>query len=103
VSEYFTSGTRPEHRRDNPHPALIFAALVHETRSGARIWNWGGTRHGMDGVFHFKSKWGSQQGRYRYFIRVNDRSLLAATPDELRERFPGFYVLPFAALGRALV
>lgn len=98
VSEYFASGTRTEHRGDNPHAALLFAALVHEARAGARIWNWGGTHHGMDGVFHFKRKWGSREGRYRYFVRVNDRALLEATPAELVGRFPGFYVLPFSEL-----
>jgi hypothetical protein len=98
VAEYFVSGTRTEYRRHNPHAALVFAALVHETRNGARIWNWGGTRHGMDGVFHFKSKWGSREGRYRYFVHLNDRSLLEATPDKLLARFPNFYVLPFYAL-----
>jgi lipid II:glycine glycyltransferase (peptidoglycan interpeptide bridge formation enzyme) len=98
VSEYFTSGTREGFRDHDPHSALVFAALAHEARRGSRIWNWGGTRHGMDGVFHFKSKWGSRAGRYRYFVRVNDRPLLNASPEELIARFPGFYVLPFAAL-----
>jgi hypothetical protein len=98
VSEYFASGTREGFRGHDPHAALVFAALVHEARGGARIWNWGGTRDGMDGVFHFKRKWGSQAGRYRYFVHVNDGALLDASPDELVARFPGFYVLPFAAL-----
>jgi lipid II:glycine glycyltransferase (peptidoglycan interpeptide bridge formation enzyme) len=102
VSEYFTSGTLAEHRKLNPHAALVFTALVNETRNGSRIWNWGGTRDGMDGVFHFKRKWGSREGRYRYFVRVNDRSLLEATPDELLERFPNFYVLPFSELHASL-
>jgi hypothetical protein len=98
VSEYFASGTREGFRENNPHPALVFTALAHEARGGARIWNWGGTRDGMDGVFHFKSKWGSLAGRYRYFVHVNDDSLLDSTPEELQASFPGFYVLPFAAL-----
>jgi hypothetical protein len=98
VSEYFTSGTRPQYRWHNPHAALVFAALEHEAQKGARVWNWGGTRYGMDGVFHFKRKWGSRQGSYRYFIQVNDRSLLDGTPDELIARYPNFYVLPFHAL-----
>jgi hypothetical protein len=98
VAEYFASGTLARYRPHNPHAAVVFAALVHETRNGARVWNWGGTRHGMDGVFHFKSKWGSSESRYRYFVRVNDMSLLEATPGELLDRFPSFYVLPFYAL-----
>ena len=104
VSEYFTSGTSPEYRWHNPHAALLIAALSHEAVRGARIWNWGGTHlNGMDGVFHFKRKWGSREGRYRYFVQLNDRSLLDSTPAELVERFRGFYVLPFRALRRSLV
>jgi hypothetical protein len=102
VSEYYASGTRPGYRRCNPHPALVFAAMVHETGRGARIWNWGGTRHGMEGVFHFKNKWGSRAGRYRYFVHVGDRSLCDAPAEELLARFPGFYVLPFTALHPSL-
>lgn len=98
VSEYFASGTRTGYRVYDPHAALLFSALVHEARRGARVWDWGGTHHGMNGVFHFKGKWGSRQGRYRYFVHVGDRSLLEATPTELLERFPGFYLVPFSAL-----
>ena len=103
VSEYFTSGTRAGFRSHDPHPALVFTALVHETENGARIWNWGGTRLGMAGVFHFKRKWGSRDRRYRYFVHLNDQSLREAPREELMTRFPGFYVLPFSALDPSLV
>ena len=102
VSECFASGTRAGYRWHNPHAALLFAALVNETRNGARIWNWGGTRRGMEGVYSFKGKWGSRATPYRYFTHLNDRSLLDATPDELLDRFPNFYVLPFSALRPSL-
>lgn len=98
VAEYFASGTRPEFRRHDPHSALVFEAMAAEAARGTRIWNWGGTQDGMTGVFNYKRKWGTSQGRYRYHVHVNDRSLLGATPAELLERFPGFYVLPFSAL-----
>jgi hypothetical protein len=103
VSEYFASGTRPGFRTHNAHPAVVFAALVDETRRGSRIWNWGGTRRGMAGVFHFKRKWGSRERRYRYFVQLNEPSLREAAPGELMGRFPGFYVLPFSALHSSCV
>jgi hypothetical protein len=103
VSEYFASGTYEGFRSHHPHPALVFSALVDESRRGARIWNWGGTRDGMDGVFHFKHKWGSRARRYRYLVHLNDNSLLDASPEELVARFPGFYVVPFAALRSGVV
>jgi len=102
VSEYFTSGTRAEFRSHDPHPALVFTALVHETRGGQRIWNWGGTRPGMAGVFHFKRKWGSRERPYRYFVHINDQSLRESRPEKLLARFPNFYVLPFSALASGL-
>jgi hypothetical protein len=102
VTEYFSSGTRFQYRGHSPHAALVFTAMVNETRRGARIWNWGGTRLGMDGVFHFKHKWGSQHARYRYFVGVNDRSLFDGRPDELMARFPNFFVLPFSALRKSV-
>ena len=76
---------------------------MHETQNGARIWNWGGTRLGMAGVFHFKRKWGSRERRYRYLVHLNDQSLREAPGEELMTRFPGFYVLPFSALDSSLV
>jgi hypothetical protein len=103
ISEYFASGTRAGFRRHHPHPALVFAAMAHEARRGMRIWNWGGTRDGMDGVFRFKRKWGSRAGRYRYFVHLNDSSLQDHTPDALVARYPGFYVLPFDALPAGVV
>ena len=101
VAEYFTSGTRLEHRGDNPHSALLVAAMSHAARRGCRRWNWGGTWVGQTGVYRFKRKWGAQETRYRYFVQINDKALLDATPDQLLKRFPNFYVAPFSALRSA--
>jgi hypothetical protein len=70
-------------------------------RRGCRLWNWGGTWTSQGGVYRFKRKWGAEDRPYRYFIRINDRSVLDATPEELLERFPHFYVVPFSALRSA--
>ena len=78
VSEYFASGTRDGFRAHDPHPALVFAALVHEARSGARIWNWGGTRDGMNGVFHFRAM--GWRWSLSLFLHLNDNSLLDSSP-----------------------
>jgi Acetyltransferase (GNAT) domain len=103
VSEYFTPATRHEHRSDQPLALILVKAMTEAVRKGSRLWNWGGTWSTQDGVYRFKRKWGAKEGDYRYFIRVNDRSLLEASPEELRERFPHFYVAPFSALRSAQV
>lgn len=99
--EYFTSGTRVEHRDSNPHGLLLLEALTHAAGRGDRLWNWGGTWHGQVGVYRFKRKWGASEGRYRYYVQVNDEGLLDAAPEQLLERFPHFYVAPFSALRSA--
>jgi len=98
VAEYYASGTELEHRPHNPHAALLVAAMAHSAQRGCRLWNWGGTWLDQRGVYRFKRKWGAADSRYRYYIQLNDRSLLDATPDELLTRFPSFYVVPFTAL-----
>jgi hypothetical protein len=96
--EYFTPAVHHEHRSDQPLAVLLVAAMVAAVRRGCRRWNWGGTWTSQDGVFRFKSKWGANEGRYRYFVQLNDGSLLQSSPAELRGRFGHFYVLPFSAL-----
>ena len=98
VSEYFTPATRHEHRSDQPLARILVPAMAAAVDRGSRLWNWGGTWSSQDGVYRFKRKWGAEDGRYRYFVRVNDRSLLDSTPEQLRARFPNFYVAPFSAL-----
>lgn len=98
VSEYFTPATRHEHRSDQPLALILVQAMTAAAGRGSRLWNWGGTWSSQDGVYRFKRKWGAEAGAYRYFVRVKDRSLLEASPNELRGRFPHFYVAPFSAL-----
>jgi hypothetical protein len=98
VAEYWTPAVEARHREDEPMALTVFHAMLEASRRGCRFWNWGGTWSSQDGVYRFKQKWGAQDRPYRYFVRVNDRSLLDATPEELLDRFPHFYVLPFSAL-----
>jgi hypothetical protein len=96
--EYFTPAVDHEHRSDQPLALLLAEAMTDATRRGFQRWNWGGTWVTQEGVFRFKRKWGAREGRYPYFVQVNDTSLLDARPEELRERFGHFYVVPFSAL-----
>jgi lipid II:glycine glycyltransferase (peptidoglycan interpeptide bridge formation enzyme) len=98
VTEYFTPATQHQHRTDQPLALILVKAMVNAAKRGSRFWNWGGTWTSQDGVYRFKRKWGAEDRRYRYFVRINDRSVLEATPEELLDRFPHFYVVPFSAL-----
>jgi CelD/BcsL family acetyltransferase involved in cellulose biosynthesis len=98
VVEYFTPAIEHDHRSDQPLSIILLRAMVHAIDRGYRLWNWGGTQTSQHGVFRFKRKWGARESRYRYFVQVNDKSLLDSNAEELQERFPHFYVAPFSAL-----
>jgi CelD/BcsL family acetyltransferase involved in cellulose biosynthesis len=101
VAEYWTPTVDADHRVDQPMAVTLYRAMSDAVRRGCRLWNWGGTWTSQGGVYRFKRKWGAEDRPYRYFIRINDRSVLDATPEELLERFPHFYVVPFSALRSA--
>jgi hypothetical protein len=96
--EYYTPAIDHDARSLQPLAAILDAALAHAAERGFTRWNWGGTWHSQEGVHRFKRKWGARETTYAYHVRVNDETLLDASPDELLERFPGFYVVPFSAL-----
>jgi Acetyltransferase (GNAT) domain len=98
VTEYFTPATRHQRRSDQPLALILVRAMIEAAERGSRLWNWGGTWSSQDGVYRFKRKWGADDRPYRYFVRVNAPSVLDSTPEELVERFPHFYVVPFSAL-----
>lgn len=96
--EYYTPAIDHDSRSLQPLAAILEVALAEAADSGFTRWNWGGTWESQSGVHRFKRKWGAREGRYRYHVQVNDASLLDSAPEALLDRFPGFYVAPFAAL-----
>jgi lipid II:glycine glycyltransferase (peptidoglycan interpeptide bridge formation enzyme) len=96
--EYFTPAVEVRFRQLQPLAAVLDRALADAAERGLARWNWGGTWLTQTSLHRFKRKWGAEEAEYRYHTQLNDRSLLEATPEELRERFPHFFVVPFAAL-----
>jgi hypothetical protein len=97
--EYFTPAVDANYRSYQPLAAILYSAMTDAVERRAQRWNWGGTWVTQTTLFRFKRKWGAVESRYRYFVTLNDESLLRARSVDLQERFPGFYVVPFRALG----
>jgi lipid II:glycine glycyltransferase (peptidoglycan interpeptide bridge formation enzyme) len=93
--EYFTPCVDAENRGSQPLSLLIFEAMKKAISRKMRIWNFGGTWKGQEGVYQFKKSWGSQDVPYRYFIQVNNDRLTKLTRDELAGEYPYFYVIPY--------
>ncbi len=100
VAEYFTPASLDSYRVYQPMSLLIYEAMQEAARRGCRYWNWGGTWLTQDGVYFFKSRWGTEDRPYYYYISEHEgaESLRNLTKEEIIENYPYFYVLPFNIL-----
>jgi lipid II:glycine glycyltransferase (peptidoglycan interpeptide bridge formation enzyme) len=105
TAEYFTPAIHEDYRVFQPMSLLIFEAMQEATRRGCFFWNWGGTWLTQKGVYHFKSRWGTEDKPYFYYIREYDlpNALHTLSAEEIVRAYPYFYVFPFNRLekGRA--
>ena len=100
TAEYFTPAVHEDYRIFQPISLLIFEAIQEAMRRGCSFWNWGGTWLTQKGVYHFKSRWGTQDMRYFYYIREysEPNPLRNLSAQEILAEYPYFYVLPFRNL-----
>jgi lipid II:glycine glycyltransferase (peptidoglycan interpeptide bridge formation enzyme) len=97
---YFTPAVDADYREYQPLNLLIYNAMKDAAQMGYHYWNWGGTAHSAEGVYHFKKRWGSQECQYYYYTRsyrdISD--ILSLSEKSLLSEFPFFYVIPFSQL-----
>lgn len=99
--EYFVPATAERWRSAQPLSALIYIAMRDAVlERSARTWNWGGTWLTQDGVYHFKSRWGTTDHLYKYYTRVfrDEQRLHSVTQQSLLQGYPWFYTVPFSVL-----
>lgn len=96
--EYVMPVVRESARGLQPTAAILSHAMEAAAARGFVRWNWGGTWLTQEGVYRFKKKWGARERRYRYFVTVNDPSVLRRGAAELAEAYPWYYTVPYGAL-----
>jgi hypothetical protein len=97
--EYFMPVIRHEFRNTQAMSAIIFQAMLDASLDGYSWWNWGGTwPTEQDGVARFKSRWGTENRQYAYYVQLNDQGIRRLRKDRILEAYPNFYVLPFSSL-----
>jgi hypothetical protein len=96
--EYFTPATCLEAREIQPMALILCQAMLDAAARGFTRWNWGGTWKTQEGVYRFKKKWAAQDHPYKYFIKINEPTLLGARKEDLLAGYPDFYLLPFERL-----
>jgi hypothetical protein len=98
IVEYYTPVLCREHRDSQALSAAIYRAMCDATVLGYAWWNWGGTWLSQDGVYRFKSRWGTKDFPYRYFTSVHNPAILKTGSAELLADYPSFFTVPFSAL-----
>lgn len=98
VVEYYTPVIKKEYRDTQALSAVIFRAMCDAADSEFAWWNWGGTWLSQDGVYRFKSRWGTKDMRYKYLIQVSNAAVLDTPRTELATSYPYFYTVPFSIL-----
>ena len=96
--EYFMPVIKQEYRDQQPMSLLVYTAMCDAARNGYAWWNWGGTWHSQDGVYRFKSRWGTLDRPYAYHVQLNRVDLESRDKREILDAYPFFYVLPFTAV-----
>ena len=99
--EYFTPAIKVEYRNYQPLNLLIYNAMKDMSEKGYKNWNWGGTTiPGMEGVYHFKKRWGSDECNYYYYntFYKNLDIIRGLSKKDLLNEYPFFYVIPFSKL-----
>lgn len=97
TAEYYTPVIHQDFRSDQPLSYLIFLAMQDSVKKHCKWWNWGGTWLSQEGVYHFKSRWGTEDHKYRYLVKFHSDSqqIRNRQPAEILQEYPFFYVLPF--------
>jgi len=100
--EYFTPVIKHKYRSHQPLSLLIYEAMREAVRQGKKIWNWGGTWKDQEGVYRFKSKWGTTDMNYYYFIKFSSPKkkeiFLSCDIQFLIDNYKYFYTVPFNQL-----
>lgn len=102
--EYFTPVTLKSYRSHQPLSLLIFIAMRDAVvERGSTHWNWGGTWLSQDGVYQFKSRWGTTDYPYRYHIKAHRGASFFQDKhkSDFLNGYPYFYTVPFSALDSA--
>ena len=100
-AEYFVPVSDADHRSNQPLSALIHHAMVESVlHNGSECWNWGGTWLSQDGVYRFKSRWGTADREYEYRIWLYPENgyVTRLSREQLAHAYPDFFVVPYSAL-----
>lgn len=96
--EYYTPVIVEAYRDKQPLSLLIYQAMKDAANEGYKLWNWGGTWLTQDGVYRFKSRWGTKDINYFYYTKINSEKVYTSSKEELLNSYKDVFVIPFTHL-----
>ena len=105
VVEYVTPVIKYKYRSQQPLSLLIYEGMKKAIKEKREWWNWGGTWKTQEGVYRFKSRWGTVDMNYYYFIRLcsseKKKEFLNSSKEFLLSNYRYFYTVPFEVLNKS--
>ena len=101
IVEYYTPVIVEEFRNKQPLALLIKESMKDSINKEFSYFNWGGNGLGLSSVYDFKKKWGAEDYKYNYYIKVNNKKILYSNAEELSKYYDNFFVVPFDELKTA--
>jgi lipid II:glycine glycyltransferase (peptidoglycan interpeptide bridge formation enzyme) len=98
IVEYYTPVIVEEFRNKQPLALLIKESMKDSIDKEFLYYNWGGNGLGLSSVYDFKKKWGAEDYKYNYYIKVNNKNILYSNAEELSKYYNNFFVVPFDEL-----
>ncbi len=100
IVDYFTPCFKLEYSSLQPVALLIYEAMKDSLNNGYTIWNFGGTRKALEGVYMFKRSWGAKDYPYQLLINAygDTSGIRNLQEEEILSEYEWFYVLPFTEL-----
>lgn len=97
VVDYFASAYTKESNHLNPNSIIIDSAFNYFLNKKYEMLNWQSSPVRNGGVYNYKAKWGSDEGKHLYMTKViNDiDSILSIPLEEIRPHYQGVYFLPY--------
>jgi hypothetical protein len=104
IVDYFTPCFKLEYSSLQPVALLIYEAMKDSLKNGYNIWNFGGTRETLHGVYMFKRSWGAKDYPYQYLINAygDTSEIRNLQEEEILSEYKWFYVIPFTNLRKEI-
>lgn len=98
--EYYTPAIVEQYRTIQPLTLIIYTAMQDAMKKKYIKWNWGGTGLTQKSLYEFKSKWGTTETRYIYYIKIWNESILKIHKEDILKKYSNYYVYPFEQVNK---